>query len=90
MSDTTQWGKLKLEVDVVVVVVFIYIFYQTVNTALRIARFLLVSCQITSFFFFSHKTTLFLLTTEKNTIAVEFVICVQGYKAEGLLSNYKY
>lgn len=51
MSDIAQWGEWKLEVEVVVVVVFIYIFHQTVKTVLRFARFLLVSCQITSFFF---------------------------------------
>lgn len=57
---------------------FLFIFfYQTVKTALRIARFLLVSCQITSFFFFlPQKKNAVPLNQRKNTIAVEFVASV--------------
>lgn len=80
-------GELKLEVDTVFVV-FIYIFfYQTVNTALSIAGFVLVSCQIT--IFFSHNAVP-LNQGQKYNCCWICHLCVQGYKAEGLLSNYKY
>lgn len=68
-------GELKLEVDVVVVV-FIYIFIKLSNTALRLARFLLVSCQITSFFF------LFLKKKKKNAVPLN-----HGEKKIQLLLN---
>lgn len=90
LSLTCVWhrtmGELKLEVDVVVVVVvvFIYIFIKLTNAALRLATFLLVSCQITSVFSLPPvKETLFLLTTGKKYNCCWICrLCVQGYKAE--------
>lgn len=86
-------GELKLEVDAVFVVGFIYIFFIKLSTR-RWELLDLCLCHV--------KYISFFLPPKKKKIAVPLNhrqkynccwichLCVQGYKAEGLLSNYKY
>lgn len=87
-------GELKLEADAVFVVGFIYIFFLS-NCQHGAENCWICACVMSNIYLFfslpkKKKIAVPLNRRQKYNCCWICHLCVQGYKAEGLLSNYKY